>query len=1007
MALIPLQTDIEKALTDFIRSEINNNSKGINFSLGFWVNTTDREGKNVEFLQAENNPYQVEEKFIVPMAIDSYAGNITNIEGLFNADYTLPLVFQINVDDPEHFSNSIDAINEFKNNLRGQIKRITVEHNGTSEIFTAVTSTDNLTPQGNLAIMMGETYAFASLTISFDLSKNINYGNQVWIYLSEWDEETGETLPNGNINDFKRIFALSPSFNRVNSPEAFQNFNGKDVVHIIKDTEYSFGMQMFVQDDDLHWNLLQDVINHEVLNKPYLLLLDFKYYDENNVLQTKFKFEEPVVILSAEPSFSIGEPQYLDIAFAKYFTSTEIVSPGIPSLETLSFPLYVTGSKSTGFDNGIFASATFENTDSEAVTLEVSLGTQTKVQQNVQENEQITFTFEGLSHSTNYIFNAIAKKDGFNDSGVTQEAIETYNIVDPELVEYIIGNIRFDGFDFGISNPYDYPVIIYVEYNNNLSTPYLIAGDTQKNFVYNNSNLNDGFLNTFKFIYTTSGQYGAVQTFETPTFDLNIPAKPKVSTPSISNIVASKTSSGGVNVSYDVTNTYSENVDIYSTVSTSSSTSQTINEFVELNVNENGSTGDTVSFSKLYPDESSHGTTVYALAQGKAVDTLNSDVVVSDAIILPVPEQQQRPNFVSSDEGVTVLTTTWSNPNTDLPTQLQVELMDPNNPITVLKTRTANINAGGQASVTFDGLQPDTSYIIRAKLLENGFDLESELFNTTVTTLEPIQTQEPIIKAINIRTTVIDVEITNNASYAIFVEYGLTTSYGNVLTVPANSTEVLFDAITGLSPDTSYTLNAKALNADEAGYTFSNNVTDTFSTPPLTYNITFNANGGTWSDGSTTDKIKIRQEGEVITSSPLGISRSGFNFVGWNPPLPYTVQAFDETLFAGWQEIVPFVVRVRANIGNPAVQIETPNVQFQNTITQTYQVIDDQIDGSSTYSITVNAELEFTQGGDTYTFIQWRLNGTPFAGNERTFNNLNSNSDLEVEYAVNIGPPPF
>jgi len=63
MALVPLQTDIEKALTDFIRSEINNNSKGINFSLGFWVNTTDREGKNVEFLQAENNPYQVEEKF--------------------------------------------------------------------------------------------------------------------------------------------------------------------------------------------------------------------------------------------------------------------------------------------------------------------------------------------------------------------------------------------------------------------------------------------------------------------------------------------------------------------------------------------------------------------------------------------------------------------------------------------------------------------------------------------------------------------------------------------------------------------------------------------------------------------------------------------------------------------------------------------------------------------------------------------------------------------------------
>jgi len=193
-------------------------------------------------------------------------------------------------------------------------------------------------------------------------------------------------------------------------------------------------------------------------------------------------------------------------------------------------------------------------------------------------------------------------------------------------------------------------------------------------------------------------------------------------TPSISNIVASKTSSGGVNVSYNVTNTYSENVDIYSTVSTSSSTSQTVNEFVELNVNENGSTGDTVSFSKLYPNESSYGDTVYALAQGKAVDTLDSNVVVSNAIVLPEPEQQQRPNFVSSNAGVREITTTWSNPNTDLATELQVQLMDPNNPITVLKTRTSNINAGGQASVTFDALQSEINYIIKAKLLENGFN---------------------------------------------------------------------------------------------------------------------------------------------------------------------------------------------------------------------------------------------------------------------------------------------
>jgi hypothetical protein len=239
----------------------------------------------------------------------------------------------------------------------------------------------------------------------------------------------------------------------------------------------------------------------------------------------------------------------------------------------------------------------------------------------------------------------------------------------------------------------------------------------------------------------------------------------------------------------------------------------------------------------------------------------------------------------------------------------------------------------------------------------------------------------------------------------VFIQFGLSTSYGKQLLVEANDFIDLPDEFTSLSPDTSYTLNARAIRADDAGYTFSNNVTDTFSTPPLTYNITFNANGGTWSDGSTTNKIKIRQEGEVITSSPLGISRSGFNFVGWNPPLPYTVQAFDETLFAGWQEIVPFVVRARANAGNPEVQITTPNEQFQNALTQTYQVIDDQIDGSSTYSVTVNAPNSITIGSDTYTFIQWRLNGDPYANASRTFTNLNSDSDLEVEYVLSPPPP--
>ena len=660
MALIPLQTDIEKALTDFIRSEINSNSYGINFSLGFWVNTTDREGKNVEMIEVPNIPYATEEGLIVPMAIDGYSGNITNLEGIFNADYTIPLSFQINVEDEDHFENTINAINEFKNSLRGQIKRLSVSHNNVTEVFTAVTATDNLTPEGNLTIMMGDTYAFASLNLAFDISKDINYGNQVWVYLSEFDETTGETLPNNDFTDFQRIFALSPSFNRSNTPEAFQNFESKDVVHIIRETSYTFSLQMFVKDDDFHWSLLENVVNQSILNKPYKLRLEFKNFNQSNQLVNKFVFEEPVVIIDAEPSFSIGEPQSLELSFGKYFLSTaiDVTDPTIPVLPKRSEPELV-GTPTSTFVNptqdpdvqGVYATVQFKNTDSVTSDIRVCIGSQCVTANNVEEDETRTFIFNGLFHSTEYVFNAVALSTdpAFANSDPTQELFTTLPIPASFLQANEIVTNTFTpistGFPFDVENPYDFPVEVRIGsigQFQEISSPFLVNADTQTQFTYVNNNLNKDANNEFFFIFSTLSTYGQIEQFTDDTFELFIPDIPTASQPEILNI--SQPFSDTVSqVSFSVKNTYNKPVTIRATI-TNNANLTSFNEFETINVPAAGQTGDTVTYTKQFTSD--FGQTRFILAQAFSTGEEDS-TIASETITI----QQLR---------TSPLTVTWS-----------------------------------------------------------------------------------------------------------------------------------------------------------------------------------------------------------------------------------------------------------------------------------------------------------------------------------------------------------
>ena len=640
MALIPLQTDIEKALTDFIRSEINNNSYGINFSLGFWINTTDREGKNVEIIEVPNTPYATETSLIVPMSIDGYSGNITNLEGIFNADYTIPLSFQINVENDDHFENTINAINEFKNNLRGQIKRLSVSHNNVTEVFTAVTATDNLTPEGNLSIMMGETYAFASLNVAFDISKDINYGNQVWVYLSEFDEEANETLPNNNFTDFNRIFALAPTFNRSNTPEAFQNFESKDVTHIIRETSYTFSMNLFVKDDDFHWSLLENVVNQTILNKPYKLRLEFKNFNQSNQLVNKFVFEEPVVIIDAEPSFSIGEPQSIELSFGKYFVAEDITitDPTTPTLPKLSSPALV-GTPTSTFINptqdpnvaGVYVVAEFENTDESTSNLRVCIGSQCVTKTNVAKDESREFVFKGLFHSTEYVLNAVllSSDPAFANSETTQELIQTLPITETFIqaneIQAVPGTPVATGFAFQVTNPYDFPVEVRVGYIGQfqqISAPFVVNTDSQRQFTYVNNDLVKDADNEFFFRFSTLSTYGQVEQFNTDTFELFIHDLPTASQPQILNI-SQPFNDTVAQVSFNVKNTYNKQVTIRATI-TDNPNLTSFNEFETINVPASGQPGDTVTYTKQFTSD--FGSTRYILAQAFHPEDENSSI---------------------------------------------------------------------------------------------------------------------------------------------------------------------------------------------------------------------------------------------------------------------------------------------------------------------------------------------------------------------------------------------
>jgi hypothetical protein len=115
--------------------------------------------------------------------------------------------------------------------------------------------------------------------------------------------------------------------------------------------------------------------------------------------------------------------------------------------------------------------------------------------------------------------------------------------------------------------------------------------------------------------------------------------------------------------------------------------------------------------------------------------------------------------------------------------------------------------------------------------------------------------------------------------------------------------------------------------ASEHGYLLHNNqleeIVDGGGGGTTTYTITWNPNGGTWSDNSSTLSRTTTVNAQATPTQPAGISRSGFTFINWSPTIVAATSSVAYT--AQWNPIG------RIFIGNVDITTTKSYNRFETT----------------------------------------------------------------------------
>lgn len=189
--------------------------------------------------------------------------------------------------------------------------------------------------------------------------------------------------------------------------------------------------------------------------------------------------------------------------------------------------------------------------------------------------------------------------------------------------------------------------------------------------------------------------------------------------------------------------------------------------------------------------------------------TADSPTIETNAFVSQDPPQFQLAGGITEDQ----MSASFKNPNGHSVTMYaQITVQGSG---TITDTTEINIAGNTSDSVTFSNLEPNTGYVISAYFKETDVYSQSTTESSpTITTLKE-KTEDPDILNVNQTSDTITWDVRNNDAEFATIRYGLNTQNPSITTNQVASNGIVSLSLSGLNPDTEYTIAVTAQADDK------------------------------------------------------------------------------------------------------------------------------------------------------------------------------------------------
>lgn len=254
--------------------------------------------------------------------------------------------------------------------------------------------------------------------------------------------------------------------------------------------------------------------------------------------------------------------------------------------------------------------------------------------------------------------------------------------------------------------------------------------------------------------------------------------------------------------------------------------------------------------------ETFYGSRAKILASGFNEESATADSPTIETLAF---QNQSAPTWDGLGVSVTTssITTSFGNPNNHS-VNMFAQITEQGSGV-VLDTDTVGISGNNSNSVSFNGLDPNTSYIISAYFEADNLYNQSGTTATSVINTRKETTADPTILNVNKTSDTITWDVRNNDSDFAAIRYGLDTQNPTIATNQVASNGTVSLLLSGLDPNTQYTI---AVEAEANGKDTSDLIEETV----------------------TTDNVPATQWVYIGQTLPAGVTHD--EFVGGSTPSP-------------------------------------------------------------------------------------------------------------------------